>query len=259
MRLMLPSGIGQSQHAPVLELVTCDEDRDELFRLRHEAYVAAGFIAPGHGHGRFVDTFDIEPSTVTLVASRGGRARGGLRLSVSRSIEDADQLPCGDLEDVRRLRRQRRGVIAELSRLVVAPSAGDMFHRTSLTATLVRAGLLACRAADVDTVLIASRPQLAAFYRAAMGFIAISKPVRYPAGPGDEPVVLMEADLERAFERHARPFFRLGSYEVRRLSRLMPELLSHPCGVPARDPRVAAALAATASGSERLAALVTPA
>lgn len=67
---------------PQIEVLTSDDDRQDIFRLRRDAYVDAGFLPPSSPPA-FWDRFDGEPTTLTLAARFNGTRIGGLRFSIS--------------------------------------------------------------------------------------------------------------------------------------------------------------------------------
>lgn len=203
-----------------VRLLRSDHEAAELFRLRHRLYVDAGFLPEGSS-GQYSDRFDGMPSTVNLGIFDKAVCRGGLRLCIAKPGDVALCLPCGEIGAVSALRAKAEGPVVELSRLVVEPTGGNMFYRTSLTALLIRTSMIFCRAFDAQYAVIAARPMLVPFYRSAMGFEAITGEVRYPPGPGDEPVVLMAVDLACAYAGHGHAFFEISDDEVEQIKSQM--------------------------------------
>lgn len=141
-----------------------------------------------------------------------GARIGGLRCSISLPGDDATTLPCGTLRAVRRARSALARTLVEFSRFTLAQSL-PVFSRTSISAALVRSGLLISKMLQAERIFLASRPSLVHFYRTSMGFQPISSLERFPAGPGDEPIILMS--LSPSDERERRfPFFRIAAGEL---------------------------------------------
>lgn len=113
---------------PHIEVLTSDEDQQDIFRLRRDAYVDAGFLPPSSPPA-FWDRFDAEPTTLTLAARFNGARIGGLRCSISLPGDDATTLPCGTLRAVRRARSASAGTLVEFSRFTLAQSLPVFSHQ----------------------------------------------------------------------------------------------------------------------------------
>jgi hypothetical protein len=200
-----------SEDMPRVELGTCDEDQKDIFRLRRDVYVRAGFL-PATFPPLFSDPFDAAAATLGLTARANGLLLGGMRISVSQPHDGAATLPCGSLESVKRERLMSDAALVEFSRFVLTPEL-PLFSRTSVSAALVRAGLLISRVLEAQSIFLASRPGLVRFYSSTMGFEPISPPQQFPPGPGAEPIIVMSRkSVERRKIRF--PFFQISAAEI---------------------------------------------
>lgn len=198
------------------------DDRDTHFGLRQRSYEDAGI---GLARGTEKDEFDDLPSTVLIGAAIDGRLVGTLRLSLALGLA-APELPCEPhYPEVQAIKASSRGPAAEFSRGGIEPEIANNSFRTTMYASVIRAGLICCLATRVGTVLVATRPKLQLFYEYMLGLEPVARPARYP--PGDEPVALLggsfaEADSVRA--KHNR-FFDIGSDEISETESVLREII----------------------------------
>jgi hypothetical protein len=198
------------------------DDREAHFVLRQRSYEDAGI---GLARGSERDEFDDFPSTVLIGAAIDGRLVGTLRLSLALGLA-APELPCEPhYPEVQEIKASSRGPAAEFSRGGIEPDIANTSFRTTMYASVIRAGLICCLARRVGTVLVATRPKLQPFYEYMLGLQPIARPALYP--PGDEPVALLggsfsEADSVRA--KHNR-FFDIGSDEVSETESALREII----------------------------------
>jgi N-acyl-L-homoserine lactone synthetase len=208
-----------------LEIFSHDEDKRELYGVRYRAYLAAGLIKPDPRE-IYCDPFDAEPTTLAVGIFEQGRCIGSMRLSFLEDVKANGRLPCEDVyPEVARIRAGARGTIVELSRLGLEPSIRNRSYRTTVTAALVRAAIMACMASDVNVVLAATRTQWVRFYQYMMGFKLVAGPRKYP--PGDVPVYLMCVNFREVADRRARHnvFFRISQAEVGQMRAVMEPMM----------------------------------
>jgi N-acyl-L-homoserine lactone synthetase len=209
-----------------LEILSQDEDKRELYGVRYRAYLAAGLIKPDSSEV-YCDRFDREPTTLAVGIFEQGRCIGSMRLSFLEEAMSEGKLPCEEVyPEVARIKARSRGTLVELSRLGLEPSIRNRSYRTTVTAALVRAAIMACMAADVNVALAATRTQWVRFYQYMMGFKVVAGPSRYP--PGDVPVYLMCVNFREVADRRARHnvFFRISPAEVAQMRAVMEPMMT---------------------------------
>ena len=120
------------------------DDREAHFVLRQRSYEDAGI---GLARGSERDEFDDLPSTVLIGAAIDGRLVGTLRLSLALGLA-APELPCEPhYPEVQAIKASSRGPAAEFSRGGIEPEIANTSFRTTMYASVIRAGthLLPCQ------------------------------------------------------------------------------------------------------------------
>lgn len=198
-----------------LRFLITQAERDAAFALRYTAYRALLGDELQSATGRYSDAFDDMVSTVAIGAYDGDRLVASMRLCFSRPGEDLSSLPCAAYYPaLKDLKRQASGALMEVSRLSLDPEITNTSYRTTLYATLVRAGLLAAEAAGVSHILIAMQPSSVRFYKYMLGFEVVGEPACYP--PGDMKIWLLSGSISQARlrQRMQNAFFRITSEEI---------------------------------------------
>ena len=115
-------------------------------------------------------------------------------------------------------------MMVEFSRMAVEPSLGNRSFRTTLYASLVRAGLILSTAARTDVVLIAVHPRVSRFYKLMCGFEIIGHSKTY--GEIAEETDLLALRFREAEERRLRSnaFFGYSPLEVEAASQILETL-----------------------------------
>ena len=115
-----------------------------------------------------------------------------------------------------------------MSRLAIEPELSNTSYRTTLYASLVRAGFMAAQAAEVSMILIATRPEWVRFYKYMLGFQPIGEPAIYP--PGDVPIVLLGGSFAEAQKRQRaqNAFFKITDEEVASMKAAIAPALAMP-------------------------------
>jgi hypothetical protein len=175
--------------------IVCDPDKlDSIYRLRHDAYVRKGYIAP-EPSGMMSDEWDDLPTTTHFVARQGENIVGTVRLV----LDSASGLPTERVfpEEIRRLRTQGRK-LAEASTMIVCPPHRDSDCR--LWRRLSRAVWERAEALRVDDLCIAVTPNHLAFYERLL-FEPLGPPRRYQR-LNDILAHPLRLDVGRARARH---------------------------------------------------------
>lgn len=215
--LVLDNNNGDSsKNYPIsLRIYPSTADKTELYQLRYRAFRASGWIGED-SRGVFADNYDLLPSTFSIGAFHNGDCIGSLRLAVGGGGSHA-AMPCEEQfpDEVATLGARNRRLV-EFSRMAVEPSLTNNSFRTTLYASLVRAGFILTCAADVDVVLVAVHRKFSLFYQAMCGFKVIAKSDGY--GDIAEPTHFLgremgELDTRR---RQRNAFFTFAPGEIER-------------------------------------------
>ncbi len=203
-------------------------DRSDVFALRYRAYRDAWCI-PLDAKEQYSDAFDDLDSTVLLAAYDADVCVGALRVNFSQPWHSADTMPCAALyPDVRVVKDRTSGTLAEMSRLSIDPAITNTSYRTTLYASLLRAGFMAAQVANVSMILIATKPDWIRFYQYMLGFKTIGEPAMYP--PGTIPIALLGASFTET-QKHQRAqnaFFKITEQELASMKRVIAPALAMP-------------------------------
>ena len=215
--LVLDSNGGDAaKNFPIsLRIYSSTSDKRELYRLRYSAFRAAGWIAEDR-HGEFSDHYDLLPSTFSIGAFHNDACIGSLRLAMGGG-NSPGSMPCEEQfpAEVGSLNPDGSKRLIEFSRMAVEPSLTNNSFRTTLYASLIRAGFILTYAAEADVVLVAVHRKFSLFYQAMCGFKVIAKSNGY--GDISEPTHFLGRELgELDARRRQRAFFTFSPEEVER-------------------------------------------
>ncbi len=228
-RRVSPAGVVTGAGFPFqIRVAASDAARQDAFALRYRAYRALGYVEE-NAHATFADNNDGLASTVVFGAYQDEVCIGTLRVSFSQVHQDHSSLPCAPYyPEVTELKGLALGPIVEMSRLAIDPAFTSTSFRTTLFAALVRAGFLAAQAADVSTILIATKPEFARFYQYMLGFKVIGQPAAYP--PGDHSIVLLAGSFSQAELRQSaqNAFFKITEEEITSMKAALGTVLAPP-------------------------------
>lgn len=203
-RLSVPT-----QNFPIeLAIAVTAAERDDIFRLRAEAYAQAGWISADTEVVR--DAFDDMPTAVLVRATSGGRLVGTIRVNVTGDDPSIVFLPCEqEFPDELKEVRSGHGRLAEFCRVAVAPDLASRSFRTTLYGSLIRSGVMVAQSLRTDFGLVAVHANISLFYQHMCGFKRLAKSDRY--GVIVEPTHLLGAPFENLVRRSGRrnAFFHL--------------------------------------------------
>lgn len=212
----------------LLRVLNGEAERAAAIAMRGAAYVAMGHMTDEPGVS-FTDRYDDLATTALLGAYDEDRLVGTMRVSFSHPWQNLTSLPCASyypaLADVK---RDANGSLIEISRMAIDASVENRSYRTTLYASLVRAGYLAAEAASVSTILIATKPDWVRFYQYMLGFEMIGQPAKYP--PGDFEIALLGGTLGQAQKRQRlqNAFFRITLDEIASMRAALGAQLARP-------------------------------
>ena len=216
--LVLDSNGGDAaKNFPImLRIYSSNSDKAELYQLRYRAFRAAGWIVDNE-HAALSDTYDLLPSTFAIGAFHNAQCIGSLRLAIGGAGAQGS-MPCEEqfASEVAALMAAGNNRLVEFSRMAVEPSLTNKSFRTTLYASLVRAGLILTCAADADVVLVAVHRNISLFYQKMCGFKVIAKSHGY--GDISEPTHFLGRSLEEldTRRRQSNSFFTFAPDEVER-------------------------------------------
>jgi N-acyl-L-homoserine lactone synthetase len=222
--LVLDSNGGDAgKNFPIsLRVYSSTSEMSELYRLRYQAFRNAGWIEE-NAERTFSDRFDTLASTVSVGAFHQGACIGSLRLAFGGAGASPRSMPCEDQfpDQVHALMADYRTRLVEFSRMAVEPELSNKSFRTTLYASLVRAGLILTTAAHVDVAVIAAHKAVSPFYQAMCGFKVLGKSASYSgiAEPTHFLALKFKALDERRKRRNA--FFAFSSEEIEAAERTL--------------------------------------
>jgi hypothetical protein len=189
------------------------EERSAIFRLRHEAYLREGAIAPRLS-GEFTDPFDDDENAWIFGVYIDGELASSIRLNITvpslRRFPTLEVFPDALSDDVLAGR-----CFVDPTRFVAARAASRRYPE--LPYVTVRLPWMASEYFKADYLLAAVRAEHQAFYKRLLGHEVVCAPRPYPNL--QKPISLMSLDYRATRERvQARyPFFRSTYFERRML------------------------------------------
>jgi hypothetical protein len=190
-----------------------DEDKEQIYRLRYDAYIREGTISPSFGK-RLSDKYDDLDNAWIFGVYVDGQLASSIRLNVSSSI-------CPDLPglmvfpDIIGPEIEAGKTIIDPTRFVVDQAAARQYPE--LPYVTVRVGWMAGDFFVADAILATVRAEHQAFYRRVFGHRLMCEPRPYPSLT--KPISLMSLDYFGMKDRvhHRYPFFRSTYFERRML------------------------------------------
>jgi hypothetical protein len=180
------------------------EDKDAIYRLRHDAYMREGAIEP-QASGRFCDPFD-ETSNVWIIGMFiDGELASSIRLHVA-DREDAPMPAYGIFPEILGPRLRQGQVIVDPTRFVTRLDFSRRFHE--MPYLTVRPGWMAGEYFRADFILATIRTEHQGYYRRVFGHEGWSPARDYPTLK--KPIACMGLDYfemrDRVQQRY--PFYK---------------------------------------------------
>jgi len=189
------------------------EERSAIYRLRHEAYLREGAIAPRLS-GEFTDPFDDQGNAWIFGVYVDGKLASSIRLNIT--LPDSTGFPTLDaFPDMLCAGVDAGKCYVDPTRFVADRAASRVFPE--LPYVTVRLPWMASEYFNADVLLAAVRSEHQAFYKRLLGHKAVCPPRPYPNL--QKPISLMTLDYQAARDGvHRRyPFFRSTYFERRML------------------------------------------
>lgn len=189
------------------------EEREAIFRLRYQAYLREGAIAPNF-LGTFSDPYDDLDNAWLFGLYIDGELASSLRLHVA-TVEHRDSPSHKVFADVLQPELDAGKVILDPTRFVTSRHHSRLWP--GLTYATVRLAWLAAQHFEADHFLVPIREEHQAFYRRTFHHRLICEPRSYPLLA--KPISLMTVHYPTvANQVHQRyPFFRSTLFERRML------------------------------------------
>lgn len=196
-----------------VRLAETEKDREAIYRLRYQAYLNEGAIAPAFPP-RLTDRYDDLPNAWIFGVHHEGALVGSIRLHVTTA--QGKDLPALMVFSDQLMPKINEGrVIVDPTRFVVDRDAGRI--NRYLPYLLVRVAWMASEHFGADMLLATVRGEHQAFYKRLLGHEVLVEPVPYPMLA--KPISLMSLDYQSAKERvlEQYPFFASTAAERARL------------------------------------------
>jgi len=152
-------------------------EKDEIYRLRHEAYIRNELIDP-RADGRLYDShYDNDQQCWITSTYIDGELVATVRVNLGFGTEAV--LPSQQVfSDVILPHLKAGRLIADFTRAAARLEASKRFPELPYLA--LRPGYMALKHFDVDVAIASPRPEHAAFYRRVFQFVPLSEPRSYP-------------------------------------------------------------------------------
>jgi len=225
--LVLDSNGGDAaKNFPIsFRIYAAQSDQSEINRLRYRAFRDGGYIAE-NAKQEFVDRYDHLSSTYAIGAFHDEECVGSLRLAFGGKECPRESMPC-QAEfpgEVAGLDPDGRLTMVEFSRMAVEPSLANRSFRTTLYASLVRAGLIVSTAERADIVLIAVHPRVSRFYRAMCGFEIVGRSSSYAEIDEETDLLALRSGEVERRRRLSNAFFGIAAAEIEGAERTLAAL-----------------------------------
>jgi len=189
------------------------EEKDEVFRLRYQAYMREGAIEPSPSQ-KFSDSLDNCPNVSIFGVYLDGRLASSIRLHVASPA-------CGELPalnvfaDILGPRLAAGQTIIDPTRFVADRELSRRYPELCYVTT--RLAWLASEYFETDWLLATVRLEHQAFYRRTFGHQPICPPRHYPSLTKPISLMALEYGAARAAVPRRYPFFHSTHFERRML------------------------------------------
>ncbi len=217
-----------------IRLLSRTSDISEALRLRRRAYADQGYV-PNIPDAEYRDVFDGMPTTAIFGSYDDGRLVGTMRMCFSLPDRDLSALPCSPYYPaLGALKLAAPNGLVEVCRLGIEPAIGNTSYRATLYGFMVRSAFAAARAADVSTIVVATRPDWVPYYKHLLRFVEVGEPALYP--PGGIPITLLAGHIDQASARARmrNRFFHTSEEDITRMRGMIAPLLAPVTAAVAR-------------------------
>ncbi len=190
-----------------------DDERDAIYRLRYDAYMREGAIAPNFGR-RLSDRYDDLDNAWIFGVFVEGKLSASIRLNISSPA--TPEIPAmGVFADILEPIVASGKTVIDPTRFVVDQAAAKQYPE--LPYLTVRIGWMAGEYFSADMILATVRTEHQAFYKRIFGHELLAAARDYPSLK--KPISMMALDYfaMKARVHHRYPFFRSTAFERRML------------------------------------------
>jgi hypothetical protein len=188
------------------------EERDEIYRLRYEAYVREGTIQPNLNR-RVIDAYDSLPNCWIIGVYVDDKLAGSVRIHVS-APEYPDIPALHVFPEFLEPEIKAGKVLIDPTRFVADPAAGQYLELPYAT---VRLAHMASEYFHSDYVLATVRAEHQSFYKRVFGHRVVCPPRPYPSLNKPISLMMTHSDSVREIIGARYPFFRATQFEKRML------------------------------------------
>ena len=183
-------------------LIDTDDEKEQVFRLRYDAYLREGAIKPNFTK-KLYDHFDDAENSWTFGVHIDGKIVSSMRVCVSSPAQP--MTPAVDaFGEVLESELKRGTTIIDCNRFVTDAEAARIFP--GLAYLTVRPGFLACPFFKAEIVTATVRKEHQAFYKRVFGFTQVCEPRPYPTVT--KPLSLMTVNYHSVREMIlGRPYY----------------------------------------------------
>ena len=152
-------------------------DREEVFRLRHDAYRRIGFLKPRPDDKLYDPLYDDDPKAWITMTFVDGELAGTVRVNAG-ACENAVLPGLQAFAEILAPRLRERQAFVEFTRLASRLSLSEVYPE--LAYVIMRPGFMAAQHLDADFAVATPRAEHVAFYTRAFGAALWSAPRDYP-------------------------------------------------------------------------------
>jgi hypothetical protein len=154
-----------------------DREREEVFRLRYDAYVRNGLMEPRSDRRLFDERYDNAANAWITMTFVDGELAGSVRVNIGVGA-DANVPSLRVYPDVTAPRLSAGQIAVEYTRLAAKLSLSSA--HPELAYIMMRPGYMAANHFDADLAITTPRPEHMAFYRRVFQFVPWCEPRPYP-------------------------------------------------------------------------------
>ncbi|MEX0852951.1 MAG: hypothetical protein WD036_06680 [Bauldia sp.] len=221
-----------------------DQEKDDIYRLRYEAYLREGSISPSFAK-RLSDRYDDLDNSWIFGVFVDESLASSIRITVASSAH-AESPAIESFHDVLAAELERDRIIVDPTRFVVDRKFSRLYPDLRYATT--RIAWMACEHFGADLLLASVRTEHQAFYKRVFGHAVVCDPRPYPTLI--KPLSLMVSDFSRQRDRvnHRFHFFRSSYFERRMLFGHLDVAAASPTRRTAAEPGRGAGKVAALAG-----------
>ena len=218
-------------------VATSAADRETVYRLRYQAYVRNGLMAP-RADGQLRDAkYDDAPNAWVTMTLIDGELAGTTRINVAHG--DYDGLPSVHVyPEVMSARLADQPMVVEFTRLAARLEMSSAYPE--LAYMIMRPAYLAAEHFDADLAVASPRAEHLAFYQRVFDGVAWCEPCDYPGLTAKFACMGANFRANRARIEARYPFYRSTAIEREALFGRAPSRRPAPARIPELAPQIGA-------------------